>query len=95
MPTPSLADVMLEMILRRQIEAVQEAVRQQLLLKEREEWLAEKQRRLASLIDFDRDQMWVLKDFEKLKDGPELGNGSCAQLPQIHLAPAQPPCASA
>lgn len=81
MPTPSLADVMLDMTLRRQIEAVREAVRQDT---ERKEWLAEKLRRLASLIDFEHDEMWVLKDFEKLKGGPLLGNGSCAQLPQIH-----------
>jgi len=84
MTTPSLADVMLDMMIRRQMEAVREAVRQELLRKEREEWLAKKQRRLAIMIDFNRDQMWVLKDFEKLKGGPLLGNGSCAQLPQIH-----------
>jgi hypothetical protein len=77
MTTPKLADVLLEQILRQQ----QEAIRR---MWERAEWLAEKQRRLESLIDFDRDQMWVLKDFEKLKGGPVLGNGSCAQLPQIH-----------
>lgn len=45
--------------------------------------IPEQQRPLARLIDFNRDQMWVLKGFERLKGGPLCGNGSCAQLPQI------------
>ena len=84
MPTPSLADTMLQMTLNRQMEAVGEVMRQQALRKEREEWLAEKQRRLARLIDFEHDEMWILKGFEKLKGCPLLGNGSCAQLPQVY-----------
>jgi hypothetical protein len=84
MPTPSLADAMLETTLRRQIEAVQEAMRQLHLLREREDLLAEKARRLASQIDFQHDEMWVLKDFEKLRGGPRLGDGSGVQLLQLH-----------
>jgi hypothetical protein len=81
MPTPSLADTLYHWSLRQQI---YEADRRQTLQREREEWLSYKAQRLASLIDYEHDEMWVLKGFEKLKGGPVLGNGSCAQLPQIH-----------
>jgi hypothetical protein len=51
--------------------------------RERLERIPEKLRRLAHLVDFDKDQVWLLQGFERLKGGPLLGNGSCAVLPQI------------
>jgi hypothetical protein len=74
---PSLGDVIRERQRREDIERRRREA-------ERKEWMDEKARRLASQIDFARDQMWVLKGFEKLKGGPLLGDGSCAKLPQIY-----------
>ncbi len=75
-PPPSLGDII------REIQRREEAERRRREA-ERRDWEEEKKRRLASQIDFAHDEMWVLKGFERLKGGPTLGNGGCAQLPQV------------